>query len=65
MQFKGYQLIIISGYTLHTNYERVTNFLTAPPILLNGTAETGYTSELITETAETRIQQSVFHELEK
>ena len=34
-------------------YERATNFLTTPPILLNGTAETGHTSELMRETAET------------
>ena len=42
---------IIVSYILI--YERITNFLTVPPISLNGTAETGPTSELITETAET------------
>ena len=36
-------------------YERMTNFLAAPPVSLNGTAETGPTSEIITETAETVI----------
>ena len=46
-------------------YEKITNFLTAPPISLNGTAETGPTSALIRETAETMIQQSVLQELEK
>ena len=40
-------------------YERITNSLTAPPISLNGTAKAGPTSELITETAETMIRQSI------
>ena len=38
-------------------FERVTNFLTAPQVSLNGTAEAGPTAELITETAETMIRQ--------
>ena len=46
-------------------YERITNFLTAPPTLLNGTTEAGPTSALTRETAETTIQQSVLQELEK
>ena len=37
----------------------------APPNSLNGTAEVGPTSELMTETAETMIWQSVLQELEK
>ena len=37
----------------------------APPISLNVMAETGSTSEVITETAETMIQQSLLQELEK
>ena len=32
-------------------FERITNFLTVPPISLDGTAETDSSSELITETA--------------
>ena len=36
-------------------YERMTDFLAAPPVSVNGTAETGPTSELITETVETMI----------
>ena len=46
-------------------YERITNFLTALWISSNVTAEAGPTSELITETAETMIQQSVLQELKK
>ena len=46
-------------------YERITKFLTAPSILLNGTAETSSISELMTETAETMIRQSVLQELVK
>ena len=46
-------------------YKRITNFLTAPLISLNGTVKAGSTSELITETAETMIRQSVLQELEK
>ena len=41
------------------------SFLVVPPILLNGTAGVSSTSELISETAETMIQQSVLQELEK
>ena len=33
-------------------YEKITNFLRVSPISLNGTAEVGPTSELITEIAE-------------
>ena len=44
-------------------YEKITNFLTALPNSLNGTA--GPAPELITETAEIMIQQSVLQELEK
>ena len=40
-------------------------FLVAPPNSLNGTAGVSSTSELISETAETMIQQSVLQELEK
>ena len=40
-------------------YQRITNFLRAPPILLNGAAEAGPTSELVTETVETMIRQYV------
>ena len=43
----------------------MTDFLAAPPVSVNGTAETGPTSELITETVETMIWQSVLQELEK
>ena len=32
-------------------FERITNFLTVPPISLDGTAETDSSLELITETA--------------
>ena len=39
--------------------EKMTNFLRVPPISLNGTAEAGPTSELITETAEMMIRQFV------
>ena len=46
-------------------YERITKFLTTPSISLNGTAETSSTSELMTETAETMIRQSVLQELVK
>ena len=46
-------------------YERVTNFLRAPPISLNAAAKAGPKSALITETAETMIQQSVLQKLEK
>ena len=41
------------------------NFLVAPPNSLNGTAGVSSTSELISETAESMIQQSVLLELEK
>ena len=37
-------------------YEKVTDFWATPPNSLNGTAEVGSTSELITETAEILMQ---------
>ena len=46
-------------------YEKITKFLTALPNSLNVTAEVGPTPELITETAEIMIRQSVLQELEK
>ena len=46
-------------------YEKITNFLTALPNSLNGTAEIGPAPELITETTEITIRQSVLQELEK
>ena len=46
-------------------YEKITKFLTAVPNSLNVTAEVGPTPELITETAEIMIRQSVLQELEK
>ena len=46
-------------------YKKKSNFLVAPPNSLNGTAGVSFTSELISEAAETMIQQSVLLELEK
>ena len=46
-------------------YKKRSNFLVAPPISLNGTTGVSSTSELISETAETMIRQSVLLELEK
>ena len=46
-------------------YEKRTNFLTALPNSLNGTAKVGPTPELITEKVEIMIGQSVLQELEK
>ena len=46
-------------------YEKITNFLRVSRISLNGTAEAGPTSELITEIAEIMIWQFVLKELEK
>ena len=46
-------------------YEKITKFLTALPNSLNVTAEVGPTPELITETAEIMIRQSILQELEK
>ena len=43
----------------------MSNCLVAPPNSLNGTAGVSYTSEQISETIETLIQQSVHLELEK
>ena len=40
-------------------YKRRSNFMVAPPNLLNGIAGVSSTSELILKTAETMIQQSV------
>ena len=37
-------------------YDKITNFLTAPPNSLSGKAEVGPTSELVTKTAETLTQ---------
>ena len=46
-------------------FKKKKNFLVAPPNSLNGTAGVSSTSELILETAETMIRQSVLQELEK
>ena len=46
-------------------YKKRSNFLVAPPSSLYGTAGVSSTSELISETAETMIRQSVLQELEK
>ena len=46
-------------------YEKTTDFLSALPNSLNITAEVGPTPELITETAEIIIRQSVLQELDK
>ena len=46
-------------------YKKRNNFLVAPPNSLNGTAGVSCTSELISETAESMIRQSVVLELEK
>ena len=46
-------------------YKKGNNFLIAPPNLLNGTARVSSTSQLISETVESMIQQSVLLELEK
>ena len=51
-----------SGVKVNNTW-KITNFLTALPNSLNGTA--GPAPELITETAEIMIQQSVLQELEK
>ena len=46
-------------------YKKRNNFLIAPPNSLNGFAEGFPASEVITETPETVIQQSVLQELAK
>ena len=46
-------------------YKKGVNFLVAPPNSLNDTARVSSTYELISETAETMIRQSVLLELEK
>ena len=53
-----------TGVTYILIYKK-NNFLVAPPNSLNGTAGVSSTSELISETAELMIQQSVLIELEK
>ena len=45
--------------------KKKNNFLAAPPNSLNGTAGVSSTSELISETAESTIRESVLLELEK
>ena len=46
-------------------YKKRSDFLVVPPNSLNSTARVSSTSELISETAETLIQQSVLLELKK
>ena len=46
-------------------YKKKSNFLVASPNSLNGTAGVNSTFELISEAADTMIQQSVLQELEK
>ena len=46
-------------------FKKKKKFLVAPPNSLNGTAGVSSTSELILETAETMIRQSVLQKLEK
>ena len=50
------------SFTYILIYEKITPSIT-PSILLNGTAEAGPTSEMITETAEIMIWQFVLQEL--
>ena len=62
------QKLLCSSKDISVSYilicEKITNFLTALPNSLNGTAEVGPAPELITDTANNMIRQSILQELE-